>query len=391
MVGKETGEIIMATANVNTVMLTWARERSGFSVPEFAHKCAVSEEHLINWESGNQAITFNQAMHFAEKAHVPFGYLFLLTPPIEKLPIPDLRTIDSKSVNQPSAELMDLVKLMLQRQEWYKDYLKQQFIEPRSFVGRFSGYGDTDDIVDDIRQALQVKKFPQRGNSDDYYRELVSRIESLGILVMRQADLGHFTRPLQVDEFRGFAIADEYAPIIFVNHADAPGARLFTLIHELCHVWIGQSGISDGDVRTSRKGEILCNSVAAEFLVPADEFRQFWQHDVEYWRQNLAPLELHFRVSSWVLARRALTLGFIQYDDYFQYISELKTAWLQREKGNQSGPTYYKTKKAQISQSFSRAVVGQALSGQLLLREASMLLGGMKPAKIPEFAKELGV
>lgn len=381
----------MATANINTAMLTWARERSGYSVSEFAHKLTIDEHRLLKWESGEQTLTFNQAMQFADKAHIPFGYLFLLKPPVETLPIPDLRTLEGKPVSQPSSELLDLVKLMLQRQEWYREYLKQQLAEPNPFVGRFSASNQVNALVEDIRNELQIGPYPERGNSDDYYRDLVNRIESLGILVMRQANLGHFTRPLQVEEFRGFAITDEYAPVIFVNHADAPGARLFTLIHELCHIWIGQSGISDGDARTSRKEEILCNAVAAELLVPAEEFTHLWRRDVEFWQENLSPLELHFRVSRWVLARRALTLGLIQYHDYTGYIAELKAAWMEREKSGKGGPTYYKTKKAQISQPFSRAVVVQALSGQLLLRDASVLLDGIKPAKIPDFAKELGL
>ncbi len=381
----------MATANINTAMLTWARERSGCSVSDFAYKLMIDEERLLKWESGEQTLTFNQAMQFADKAHVPFGYLFLLHPPVETLLIPDLRTVDGKPVNRPSAELLDIVKLMLQRQEWYREYLKQQFIEPNPYVGRFSLQDDVKTIVESIRKVLNLASHPQRGNSDDYYRDLVNRIESVGILVMRQANLGHFTRPLRVEEFRGFAITDEYAPIIFVNHADAPGARLFTLIHELCHIWIGQSGISDGDTHASRREEVLCNAVAAELLVPAEEFQLLWQQDNENWQDNLPPLENHFRVSSWVLARRALTLGFIQHDDYSRFIAKLKAAWLEREKSEKGGPTYYKTKKAQISQPFSRAVVGQALSGQLLLREASMLLDGIKPAKIPGFAKELGL
>lgn len=381
----------MATANINTAMLTWARERSGCSVSDFAHKLMIDEERLLKWESGEQTLTFNQAMQFADKAHVPFGYLFLLHPPVETLLIPDLRTVEGKPVNRPSAELLDVVKLMLQRQEWYREYLKQQFIEPNPYVGRFSLQDDVKTIVESIRKVLNLASHPQRGNSDDYYRDLVNRIESVGILVMRQANLGHFTRPLRVEEFRGFAITDEYAPIIFVNHADAPGARLFTLIHELCHIWIGQSGISDGDTHASRREEVLCNAVAAELLVPAEEFKLFWQQDKENWQDNLPLLENHFRVSSWVLARRALTLGFIQHDDYSRFIAKLNAAWLEREKSEKGGPTYYKTKKAQISQPFSRAVVGQALSGQLLLREASMLLDGIKPAKIPGFAKELGL
>lgn len=379
----------MTTANINTDMLTWARERSGISVPDFARRCGISEERLREWESGERKLTFNQAMRFAEKAHVPFGYLFLAKPPEEVLPIPDLRTLEGQGVQRPSAELLDLVKLMMQRQEWYREYLQQHFAEANPYVGRASYSDSVESIVEDIRACLGVEPHPTRGKWDDYYRDLVQRIESLGILVMRQGNLGHHSRPLNVDEFRGFAIVDEYAPIIFVNHSDALGARLFTLIHELYHIWIGQSGISDGNTNTHRQEEVLCNAVAAEFLVPAQEFRALWQHDSESWEDNLPPLEAHFHVSTWALARRALTLNFISQQEYGRYIFEQKMRHEQR-KGS-GGPTYYQTKKAQISRQFSQAVVGEALSGQLLLREAGELLGGIKPGKIETFARELGV
>lgn len=379
----------MTTANINTDMLTWARERSGIPVPDFARRCGVSEERLLEWESGERKLTFNQAMRFAEKAHVPFGYLFLAKPPEEALPIPDLRTLEGQGVQRPSAELLDLVKLMMQRQEWYREYLQQHFAETNPYVGRFSSSDSVESIVEDIRACLGVEAHPTRGKWDDYYRDLVQRIESLGILVMRQGNLGHHTRPLRVEEFRGFAIVDEYAPIIFVNHSDALGARLFTLIHELCHIWIGQSGVSDANTDTHRQEEILCNAVAAEFLVPAQEFRALWQQGSEDWEDNLPPLEAHFHVSTWTLARRALTLGFISQEEYGRYISEQKNRYKKRDGGG--GPTYYQTKKAQISRPFSRAVVGEALSGQLLLREAGELLGGIKPGKIETFARELGV
>ncbi|WP_303293070.1 ImmA/IrrE family metallo-endopeptidase [Marinobacter sp. ST-43] len=379
----------MTTANINTDMLTWARERSGISVPDFARRCGISEERLREWESGERKLTFNQAMRFAEKAHVPFGYLFLAKPPEEVLPIPDLRTLEGQGVQRPSAELLDLVKLMMQRQEWYREYLQQHFAEANPYVGRASYSDSVESIVEDIRACLGVEPHPTRGKWDDYYRDLVQRIESLGILVMRQGNLGHHSRPLNVEEFRGFAIVDEYAPIIFVNHSDALGARLFTLIHELCHIWIGQSGISDGNTNTHRQEEVLCNAVAAEFLVPAQEFRALWQQDSESWEDNLPPLEAHFHVSTWALARRALTLNFISEQEYGRYIFEQKMRHEQR-KGS-GGPTYYQTKKAQISRQFSQAVVGEALSGQLLLRAAGELLGGIKPGKIETFARELGV
>src|SRR5699024_535018 len=106
-----------------------------------------------------------------------------------------------------------------------------------------------------------------RGTWEDYFRLLVQRIEQAGILVMRESYIHHHTRPLSVQEFRGFAIADALAPVVFINQADAPAARLFTLIHELAHIWIGQTGVSDANPQTKRKEEIFCNAVAAEFLV----------------------------------------------------------------------------------------------------------------------------
>lgn len=379
----------MATANINEEMLSWARERAGLAASDLAKKCGVSEKRLLAWEAGLESMTFNQAMRYAEKVHVPFGYLFLATPPIDELPIPDLRTVDGQGVGRPSAELLDLIKIMLQRQEWYREYLKQHFAEANHIVGKFSINDGLSAIVGDMRTKLCVADHPDRGSWEDYYRLLVSRIESLGVLVMRQGYLGHYSRPLRADEFRGFAVIDEYAPIIFVNHADTQGARLFTLIHELCHIWIGQSGISDGDSQTHRREEILCNAVAAEFLVPADEFIKMWRHDVDDWKENLPPLAAHFHVSTWVLARRALTLNFVKQDEYRRYIAAQKEVFKARD--GSSGPTYYQLKKAQISQLFSKAVVTEALSGQLLLREASQMLDGIKPSKILHFAKELGV
>lgn len=378
----------MSKAQINPRMLVWARERLGMSVSEFSRKLGKNKEKLLEYEGGLTKLTFKQAIAFSEKAHIPFGYLFLSEPPIEVLPLPDLRTIDGLGVQRTSAELQDLLKLMMQRQEWYKDYLKQQLVEPNQIVGSFSSNGaKAVNIVIDMREKLGVAEYPCRGTWEDYYRDLVVRIEKVGILVMRQGNLGHHSRPLQVSEFRGLAIADENAPMIFVNHADAPGARLFTLIHELCHIWIGKSGISDGDVSTHRKEENLCNAVAAEFLVPKVEFKELWQCDLEVWRDNLVNLESRFHVSKWTLARRALTCDYISQEEYNRFILDEKEAYKNRTRSS-GGPNYYATKKSQISLSFAKAVVSQALSGQILLREAAHLLV-MKPNNLFKFGKEL--
>lgn len=378
----------MSNAKINKAMLTWARERSGYALPEFARKLNVTEQKLSEWEAGEREITFVQAMAFADKAHVPFGFLFLSQPPVEILPIPDLRTVDSAELKRPSAELIDLLKNMLECQDWYRDYARNQLLQPINVVGSFRIEQGVAAVVTDMRNKLNIPPHPKRGSWTDYYRDLVQRIEALGILVMRQSSLGHHSRPFSVDEFRGFAMCDEFAPIIFVNHADAPGARLFTLIHELCHIWIGQTGLSDGDANSHRTEERFCNAVAAELLVPTAEFQTLWRSDFDSWQQNLPGLEAHFHVSPWALARKALTLALISQGEYGAFIKAQIDAFKERE-ASANGPTYFKTKKAQISQLFSKAVVSEALNGKLLLRDAGWMLG-MKPASITKFAQELG-
>jgi Zn-dependent peptidase ImmA (M78 family)/transcriptional regulator with XRE-family HTH domain len=378
----------MATALINPGMLIWARERSGIALPDFASRMGKSPERIAEWESGLKPITFVQARQFADKAHVPFGYLFLQKPPIDELPIPDLRTLDGRSVSRPSAELLDLLKLMQQRQSWYRDFLMEEDAAPCGFVARYRTSDPIEVIVDDMRQSLGLDQKAIRGDWEHYSRDLIKRIEALGILVMRQSFLGHYTRPLLVEEFRGFAMVDAYAPLIFLNTADAPAARLFTLIHELCHLWIGQSGISDASPLNQRQEEVLCNTVAAEFLVPAVEFDRLWNRNLDDWRDNLAALRAHFHVSDWVLARRALTLGFIDQNEYGGFIAAVKRAW--QDKENNGAISFYRTRAAWISTRFAQALVPQALNGQVLLREAGAMLG-IPPAGLHKFAKELGI
>jgi Zn-dependent peptidase ImmA (M78 family)/transcriptional regulator with XRE-family HTH domain len=371
---------------VNPIMLRWARQRSGISLSEFARKCGKTESVLHSWESGEKPLTFVQAQKFASVAHVPFGYLFLHQPPEETLPIPDLRTIGDREVGQPSCELLDLIKLTLQRQEWYKEYLIGELCDPCSVVGCVSIDWGVDDIVNSMRQHLKIPAFPTRGNSDEYYRELVKRIESLGILVMRESCFEHHTRPFNVEEFRGFAIADKYAPVVFVNHADAPGPRVFTLIHELCHIWMGVSGVSDNSEDSHQDTEQKCNAVAAQFLVPKKEFFNLWNREIK-WENNLPVLEAHFRVSKWVVARRALTFELVTKQEYWKYVSSQAELWRNREK--KGAPSWYTTKNAQVSSNFSKAVISQAFNGHLMLRDAGQLLG-VKPSNIRKFASEVG-
>ena len=378
-----------AYAKINPAMLNWAQQRAQLSFTALADKLKVSEEKLYAWASGDKPLTFRQAQTFASKTHVPFGYLFLQHPPEDRLPLPDLRAVGGRQRKQPSAELLDIVKIVLQRQSWYQEYMAEQLVLPPDFIGRFTVRTPYQKIVNDMRQKLGVGEYPVRGKWEDYYRDLVDRIENAGVMVMRESFLNHWTRPFNADEFRGFAIADDQAPLIFINHADWPSARLFTLIHELCHIWLGVTGISDGDPSNKRQEEILCNQVAAEFLVPSEEFEQLWRDDFSVWTENIAGLKAHFHVSSWVIARRALILGKIDLQTYRDFIQAQEKAFRNREK-KETPISSYRVRKSQLSTRFARAVATEALNGKILLRDAGRLLN-IKPDKIKTFAKALGI
>ncbi len=376
-----------AYAQINPNILPWARERARMSVSALAKKLNVREDKIDAWEKGDKPPTFKQAQNFADKTHIPFGYLFLNTPPTEELPLPDLRTIGNEAPRRPSPELIDIVQLVIQRQQWFLEYLNEQSVDNNPHIGRFKVSDSVGKIVSDMRKTLGVSLYPDRGTWENYFRLLVQRIESIGVLVMRQSYIDHHTRPLSVKEFRGFAIYDPVAPVIFINQADAPSARLFTLIHELAHIWIAKSGITDAKPNTAVKEEVLCNAVAAEFLVPAKEFLLYWQ-DSRSWEENILILETHFHVSKWVIARRAQSLHKISLQQYQDYVDDL---YEQYKKEKTSGaPPHYRIKKGQISERFSKALVSEALSGRVLLRDAGKLLG-MAPGNIGKFAKELGI
>jgi len=380
----------MATqyAHINPKNISWARERAQLNTSMLAKKLNVNEEKLLAWESGEKKITFKQAQKLADKLLIPFGYLFLKQLQKKQLPIPDLRTLDNQGVNEPSAELLKIIQIVQEQQLWYKDYLVSQGIEKNTLIKHFDINSGVDKIVTDMRNVLDITTVQRKGSWEDFFRLLVKKIEKIGVMVVRKGDLGHHTKFLSVNEFRGFAIFDTLAPVIFINQADVPSARLFTLIHELAHIWIGQSGVSDVSVQTEKKEEILCNAVAAEFLVPSHEFIKLWR-EYDNWIDNLTDLKSHFHVSDWVLARRALTLKLINYSEYSRYTTKLKRDYEKKPKSNGS-PTYYRTQKSQLSENFSRAIVSEALSGRVLLRDAGHILG-MKPNNIAKFAKELGI
>ena len=189
---------------------------------------------------------------------------------------------------------------------------------------------------------------------------------------------------MERDEFQGFALADEYAPLIFVNGADYKAAQMFTLAHELAHIFIGASGVSLFDPLSdaSNDAEKRCNSIAAEFLVQEGAFRVFWRNATgQDARFQAAARE--FKVSQIVVARRALELGLIDRGAY----ADFHHAYAARERAQPSrGGDFWNTQNARLGRVFGAAVVRAAKEGRLLYRETCMLTG-LSGKTFNEFAK----
>lgn len=375
-------------ALINPDVLRWARERASLSTSTLAKSLGTQEDNVLAWEQGRKKPSFTQAMNYARQTYIPFGYLYLSQPPEENLPLPDLRTVNGKRDPGYSLALMDTIRWAMERQDWYRDYLTSQGVTENRVVGRFSVSDNVDVIVADIRTTLGIANKPNRGDFDDYFKSLVGKIEAAGILVMRNSIVNNNTsRPLLVEEFRGFAISDKLAPVIFINTADCPEARLFTLAHELSHIWIGRSGVSDGEPQNHRSEEILSNAVAAELLTPEREFLSVWDADVE-WQDNIPPLTKLFHVSGWVIARRALTFNLITASEYGAFIAKKIAEHKARSKTG--APPYNRLQTGRVSKTLATAVASEALSGRMLYRDAARLIG-VKPHKLSDYSKkELG-
>lgn len=375
-------------ALINPDVLRWARERASLSTSTLAKSLGTQEDNVLAWEQGRKKPSFNQAMNYARHTFIPFGYLYLSKPPEESLPLPDLRTINGKRDHSYSLALMDTIRWAMERQEWYRDYLISQGVTENKVVGKFSVSDSVGAIVADIRATIGIPNKPNRGDFDDYFKNLVSKIEAAGILVMRNSVVNNNTsRPLLVEEFRGFAISDQLAPVIFINTADCPEARLFTLAHELSHIWIGRSGVSDGEPANHRSEEILCNAVAAELLTPQREFLAFWDNHIT-WQENIPHLTKIFHVSGWVIARRALTFNLITATDYGEFVARKIAEYKARSKNGT--PPYNRLQTGRVSKTLATAVASEALSGRMLYRDATRLIG-VKPHKLSDYSKkELG-
>ncbi|KJU82460.1 DNA-binding protein [Candidatus Magnetobacterium bavaricum] len=366
----------MGYVTIKPELIRWAQERSGLSDEDL-------QKHFKKfqlWQSGEAMPTLCQLESLAKKTLTPLGYFFLPEPPKDELPIFDFRTVGDEPIKQPSPNLLETIQIMQRRQQWLRNFLIEQGEQPFTFIGSVN-------LSDDVKQSA-MKLHEILDISHDWAQHhktwnaaldaLYLAVETIGVIITINSVVGNNNnRNLDINEFRGFILSDEYAPLIFINGADTKAAQMFTLVHEVVHLLIGKRGVFNFNnfLPVSNPVEQFCNSVAAEFLVPESEMEVDW-FNVKNEAQPFEVLAKKFKVSPIVAARRALDLKLINKIDFFEFYHEYQDdARRKKATAKSGGGNFYATQNFHIGRRFADTVIRAAKEGRLLYNEAYHLTG----------------
>lgn len=354
---------------INENLINWAIARAGYNEPDFFLQFPIIKE----WIQNKKKLTLKQVEIISNKLHVPFGYLLLKSPPVEKLPIPYFRSINSnKTIN---LNVFDTILSIKRRQEWLIEYLDENKYDQLDFIGKYNISDEIEVIINDIKNNLGIEDgWASRFNTwEETLSFLTTKIEELGIIIVFNGIVENNThRPIPVEDCRGFVIVDKLAPFMFINSTDGKAAQMFTIIHELVHLWLGESaGFENNKLLPANDPiEIFCDKVAAELLVPTKLFIEVWNKN-----KNFKTLSKHFKVSSIVIARRALDLRLISKKDFFIYYESYLNDLRNKKNKISSGGDFFATQKRRLNLRFANYVNTAVKENKLLFRDAYKITG----------------
>lgn len=368
--------------NFNRNNIKWAIQRAEADL-DALHVAFPKLKEWINEESDP---TVKQLEKLTKRLHVPFGYMFSDELPDESLSFPFFRA-GKESTAKVSLNVYHTIQILKDRQTWLTEHMEESGYENLPFVGKYNLDSNVIEIVNDIRSTLKLQenwasKHPTWQRALDF---LTYKIEEIGVIVTFNGVVENNTRrKLDVSECRGFVLVHNMAPFLFVNSADTKAAQMFTLVHELAHIWLGESAGFDLSqmIPANDPLELLCDKVAAEFLVPAElllkEFRS---------EQRIKALSHIFKVSPIVIGRRLLDTGLMEREAFFTFYNDY-IDFINKKKENQgSGGNFYATAKKRISPRFATYINNAVKENRLLYRDAYKLTS-LKGDTYSRFMKE---
>lgn len=356
---------------MNTQTLNAYFEKSGLSIEYMKEK---SHKNFDKFLSGEKPPTFNQLTKISKQLSIPVGLLMLDKPIEKKLNAINFRTINSEYLAGQSRELQDTIDEMRSKQ----DFLREEIETELEYINKFSISDNDLEVANYIRVILGIEKdYYLKVSRDNILKFFREKINQIGVFVFfngKYKDNTH--RALNLNEFRGFVLIDKKAPIIFLNQKDTKNGQLFTLIHELVHLFIGdeeiygvQSESTDFD-----HTEAFVNRVTAEILVPNDKFLEKYSTT-----KNTVDIANTFKVSEFVIVRKMLDNKKISHKQYMSLIDKLSEQYREHEKlfneKKSSGGDYKNNVRFRIDQQFFNYVQNAVNNQKISYTDAFNLVG----------------
>jgi Zn-dependent peptidase ImmA (M78 family) len=337
--------------------------------------------HFLKWRNNEEQPTYAQIENLSRKIHIPFGYFFLKTPPQEQFPLLEFRTVNS-ATPKPSRNLIDTYCQMAAIQDWMRDYLLKQGNERLPFVGSCKNDKNPEEIAAVIRANIDMAKdwYIHSPDIKESFNKLRNLFEIAGILILQNGVVGQNNyRRLTIDEFRAFTLIDKHAPLIFINNNDTAGGKLFSLLHESVHIWLGLHSFFNENsnlVFNRSPQETLCNAVAAELLVPNIFFIDKWNNTHKSaLNDKITYIAKYFKCGVITIARRALDNNYINQSQYKEFAAGIIAKTQTGNKNSSGGGNYYKTAISRYGEPLVSALNNSIKEGKTLYTEAFRLTG----------------
>lgn len=370
-------------AYITPKVLKWARESARMPEQIAAAKVSKSVDILREWEEGKSQPTIKQAQTLAKAYKRPFALFFLQEIPRDFKPLQDYRRKDSKELGTSS---IFIIREIQQKQAWISEVNEENNEDRIPFVGKFSIVDNPIKVANDILKELDIS--PSNYKTDNPIKEWIDKAESKGIFISRTSFI-HSRLKLDCEEIQGFAIADKYAPFVFINSDDWNAPQLFTLVHEIAHIWIDATGVSneiEPEIKNKDKFhpvELFCNEVAANALIPSHFFYNL-DNNIFNSAKEIFKISKRLGISSFAFLVRALNLKLIPIDVYKTLKNEADLeyrAFLTREeekkiksKEKKGGPNPYLLRLNKNSRLFTQIVLDAFKGGYVEPTQASALL-----------------
>lgn len=384
---------------VNPGILRWARVTAGLSEQDAAARLGLRKatgmepiDRLRALENGDDAPSRAVLVKMARLYHRPLITFYLASKPRPGDRGTDFRTLpkDHRPKDEPLVDA--LIRDVRARQGLIKSaLLDDDDVTPLTFIATASIGDGVQRLVKSITSLLHldVNEYRSAPTSDDAFAILRTCVERAGVFVILAGNLGSHHTNIEVSTFRGFALADTIAPFIIINDQDHHAAWSFTLLHELTHLILGQTGVSGGEPANAI--EKFCNDVASEFLLPGAELKELRgiaDDDVSVATARIGAFARARNVSSSMVAYRLHCAHIVsarrwrEFDDFFSktWRDQIDRERIRRkEKGG--GPDYYVVRRQRLGHALVQTAARLLAAGAITTTKAGSVLG-VKPGNV---------